>query len=67
MKKTISLLLAFALLFSIMLTGCAPKPEPAAPAATPEAAAPTEAPKAEPLKVGFVYRLSQRRRLHSGT
>ncbi|MHB1393611.1 MAG: BMP family ABC transporter substrate-binding protein [Clostridia bacterium] len=52
MKKTISLLLVLVLVFAIMLTGCAPKSEPAA---APAAAAPTEAPKAEPLKVGFVY------------
>ncbi|HYF82123.1 MAG TPA: BMP family ABC transporter substrate-binding protein [Clostridia bacterium] len=52
MKKTISLLLVLVMVFAIMLTGCAPKTEPAAAA---PAAAPTEAPKAEPLKVGFVY------------
>jgi basic membrane protein A len=49
MKKTISLLLVLVLVFAVMLTGCAPKQEPAAPEA------PAEEPKAEPLKVGFIY------------
>lgn len=55
MKKTVSLLVVLTLVLAAMLTGCAPKSEPAAPAASPEASAPTEAAKAEPLKVGFVY------------
>jgi len=53
MKRTISILLVLVLVFAAMLTGCAPKAEPA-PAA-PETPAPAEEPKAEPLKVGFVY------------
>lgn len=52
MKKTISLLLVFALFTAIMFTGCAPKPEPVT---APDAGAPEAEAKAEPIKVGFAY------------
>lgn len=51
MKKVLAFVLITMLVFSVALTGCAPKPAET-PAPAPAA---TEAPKEEPIKVGFIY------------